>query len=126
VAKRRTYAKDRAAIKVVQELIDETPVRVRLTKRQSEIEEAHRNGYSSGKAEAARLLQKQYLDALSESEARNAQQLQQHKAAQVNLVHTFASVIFMLGKGEGGSNPNGDTQQSKMDFNYSELTDAQR
>jgi len=87
----------------VKELIDEVPVRVKMTKQQAAIEDAFRNGERQGRTDAARMLQKQYLDEIEVMSKDLEAQAQQHKASQVNLIHTFAGVIFMLGKSEAAN-----------------------
>src|SRR5687767_14144452 len=81
-------------IDLVKELTDEAPVRVKISK----TEQAYQDGLRQGKKENIMDTVKDYTRALQDAQTLFQEQKQAHIQAQTNLIHTFSSVIFMLGQ----------------------------
>jgi CHASE3 domain sensor protein len=87
----------REHLKVVKELTDEVPIRVRVSK----TEQAYLDGVRQGRTENIQNAVQDYVRALENAAKELEQQRIDHVRGQTQLIQTFAQCIFMLGKEEG-------------------------
>lgn len=100
MGKRRHPLSVNEHIKTVNELINELPIHVKLemnNRRKAEIEEAEQEAYKRGFESATNVA----AESLEEWHRDRQQLILDQKQGMVHLIHTFSSVIFMMGKEEG-------------------------